>query len=98
MTNYIGKKVLVRGEDCGVFFGELVAKEGNEVELKNSRNIWYWSGANNLDDMAKNGIRNIENSKISVVTDSIVLMGICEIIPCSDKAIKCIEGAPEWKA
>ena len=47
--------------------------------------------------MARDGIKDIKNSKISVKVDSLILTDICEIIPCTEKSIKIIEGAPEWK-
>ena len=47
MTNYVGKKVLVRGVQSGVYFGELVSQDKQEVEMKNARNLWKWSGATN---------------------------------------------------
>ena len=97
MIDLKGKKVIARGINSGVFFGTLVDKNEQEVELKDCRNIWHWVGANNLNEMARNGIKDIKNSKISVKVDSIILTDICEIIPCTEKSIKIIEGAPEWK-
>ena len=35
MNEMIGKKVIVRGESSGVFFGTLVEKNGREVVLEN---------------------------------------------------------------
>ena len=54
MTNFLGKKVLVRGIQSGVYFGELVSQDKQEVEIKNVRNLWRWSGANTLLDLAEN--------------------------------------------
>ena len=96
MTNFLGKKVLVRGIQSGVYFGELVSHDKQEVELKNVRNLWLWSGANTLLDLAKNGAKNTEDCKFSNQVNSIILTDICEIVPCSDKAIKSIEGITEW--
>ena len=41
----IGKKVIVRADRAGVFFGELVEKNGTEVKMKNVRKLFYWTGA-----------------------------------------------------
>lgn len=97
MTNLNGKKVVVRGIQSGVFFGTLVDRNGQEVELSNCRNIWSWDGAANLNQIAVDGIANLENSRISMTVDSIVLTDICEIISLTDKAIKNLEGAREWR-
>ena len=97
MIKYIGKKVLVRGSQSGVYFGELISQDKQEVEMKNVRNLWRWSGANTLLDLAENGAQNTNDCRFSNEVDSIVLTDICEIVPCSDKAIKNIESVPEWK-
>ena len=96
MTNYVGKKVLVRGIQSGVYFGELVSQNKQEVEMKNVRNLWRWSGANTLLDLAENGSRNTDDCKFSNKVESIILTDICEIVPCSDKAIKNIGDVAEW--
>lgn len=96
MTNYVGKKVLVRGIQSGVYFGELVSQNKQEVEMKNVRNLWRWNGANTLLDLAENGAQKPIDCRFSNKVNSIVLTDICEIVPCSDKAIKNIEGVAEW--
>ena len=96
MTNYVGKKVLVRGIQSGDYFGELVSQNKQEVELKNVRNLWRWSGANTLLDLAENGAKNTDDCKFSNQVNSIILTDVCEIVACSDKAIKNIEGVEEW--
>lgn len=96
MTNYAGKKVLARGIQSGVYFGELVSRDKQEVEMKNARNIWYWNGANSLLDLAENGAKNTKEYKFSNQVNSIILTDICELVPCSDKAVINIEGVTEW--
>lgn len=96
MVNYIGKKVLIRGIQSGVYFGELVSRDKQEVEMKNVRNLWKWNGANTLLDLAENGIKKVSDCRFSNFVDSLILTDICEVVPCSDKAIKSIEGVAEW--
>ncbi len=96
MKNYYGEKVLVRGVQSGVYFGTLVERNGQEVEMKDVRNIWWWNGANTLLDLAENGARNTSDCRFSNKVNSIVLTDVCEIVPCSEKAIKAIEGVKEW--
>ena len=97
MKTYIGEKVLVRGIQSGVYFGTLAAREGQECELKNVRNIWKWRGANNLLDMAKNGVDEDSNeNRFSNWVDSLVLTDVCEIVPCTELASKQLEGVKEW--
>ena len=96
MKNYVGKKVLVRGIQSGVYFGELVSQDKQEVEMKDVRNIWRWEGANTLLDLAENGASKPNSCKFSNKVNSLVLTDVCEIVPCSDKAIEKIEGVAEW--
>lgn len=97
METHINKKVIVRADRAGVFYGTLIRKKGSEVELKDCRRIWYWSGAASISELALNGVRNPGDCKFSVTVGSIVILGVIEIIPCTEKAIKCIESVPEWK-
>ena len=96
MTKYVGKKVLVRGIQSGVYFGELVSQNKQEVEMKDVRNLWRWEGANTLLDLAENGVAKPNSCKFSNKVNSLVLTDVCEIVPCSDKAIENIEGVAEW--
>lgn len=96
MKNYYGEKVLVRGDKSGVYFGELVERNGQEVEMKNVRNLWRWEGANTLLDLAENGARKTKSCRFSNKVDSLILTDVCEIVPCSEEAIANIEGVAEW--
>ena len=97
MKENIGKKVIIRGNNSGVEYGELVAREGQEVTLKNARRIWYWDGAASLSQLAKDGTSRPSNCKFTVFVDSITILDAIEIIPCTDKAVKSIEEVREWK-
>lgn len=97
MEKYINKKVIVRGDRSGVFFGTLTAKDGQEVELKHCRRIWYWEGAASISQLANEGVKNPDYCKFTVTVESICILDAIEIIPCTDMAISIIEGAKEWK-
>ena len=93
----INKKVIVRADRAGVFFGTLKSKDGNEVVLTGCRRIYYWSGAYTISELAKIGTKNPENCKFTVTVDEICILGVIEIIPCTDDAIASIEGVKVWK-
>lgn len=95
--NLIGKKVIVRGERSGVFYGTLAEKDGTEVTLEKCRRIWYWDGAASVSQLAVDGVKKPENCKFTVTVDSICILDVVEIIPCTEKACKAIEGVEEWK-
>ena len=97
----IGKKVIIRSSRAGVFFGTLVAKNdtpaGVEVELENSRRIWYWRGAASLSQLATEGTKEPNGCKFTVVVPQHIVTQVIEIIPCTDEAIKSIEGVKVWR-
>lgn len=94
----IGKKVIIRTYSAGVWFGELIQKDRNEVILKNARRMWTWWAKEgiSLSSVAAHGIKE-NKSKIAESIDCVWLEAI-EIIPCSDKAILNIESAQNAKA
>ena len=91
------KKVIIRAEKAGVFFGTLKEKNGNEVTLTDCRRLWYWDGASSISQLAKEGTTAPHNCKFTVWVDEITILGVIEIIPCTEQAIKSIEGVKEWK-
>ena len=97
LSNYIGRKVVIRADRAGVFYGILTAKEGTEVELKDCRRIWYWDGAASISELACTGVTKPNSCKFSVTVSSVIVTGVIEIIPCEDDAIKSIENVPVWK-
>ena len=95
-NDMIGKKVIARGTNSGVFYGTLAEQDGQEVRLTNVRNIWRWSGARCLMDIAKNGVNEPEKCNFSGVLYEIVMTDCIQILPVTDKAENIIEAVPEW--
>lgn len=91
------KKVIIRADRAGVFFGTLKEKNGTEVTLTDCRRLWYWDGAASLSQLAVDGTNNPRDCKFTVTVPEIIITGVIEIILCTDKAIKSIEGVKEWK-
>ena len=93
----IGKKVIVRGQASGVFFGILAEKNEREVKLTDCRRLWYWSGAASLHQLALEGVKNPNDCKFTVTVPEIVILDAIEIIPCTDKAVEVITSTREWR-
>lgn len=93
----LNKKVIVRGDRSGVFFGTLAEKDGREVKLTDCRRIWYWDGAASISQLAKEGVTKPSNCKFTVTIDEIIVMDVVEIIPCTEEASANIEGVREWR-
>lgn len=94
----IGKKVIIRAQGAGVFFGTLVERDGQEVELKDVRRIWRWEGAASLSQLATEGTSNPHGCRFTVIVPSMEVLGVIEVIPCTEQAIESIEGVPTWRA
>lgn len=94
---FIGKKVVVRTKNAGVFFGTLSAIDGEEALIESCRRLWYWSGAASLSQLAEEGVKDPRNCKFTVTVPTIGVRGVIEIIPASAQPVKCIENVSEWK-
>lgn len=101
MEKFIGKKVIIRADRAGVFYGELSAIEplGDKwaAEIKNCRRLWYWDGAASISQLATEGTTSPRECKFTVYVDSMVIAGVIEVLPCTSKAIESIESVKIWK-
>ena len=91
------EKFIVRCYGAGVFYGEIVSRNGQEAELANVRQIWRWSGAASLMQLASEGVKYPRDCKFTVTVEKVVVTQVIEIIPCTDKAIKSIESVEPWR-
>lgn len=99
--NYpINKKVILRTNRAGVFYGTLAEYDevNRTVEIHNCRRLWYWSGACSISQLATDGVKVPSQCKFTVVVPSMQVMEVIEIIPCTDTAIECIESVQVWKS
>lgn len=93
----IGKKVIVRGDRSGVFFGTMTEKDGTEVTLQNCRRLWYWDGAASISQLAAEGTVAPEDCRFAMAVDEIVVLDAVEIDVCTNAAIESIESVEVWK-
>lgn len=91
------QKYIIRGDRSGVFYGEIAAREGREVTIRNCRRLWFWAGAASLSQLAAEGTKRPGACKFTVTVDEITVLDAIEIIPCTETAAACIDGAPVWK-
>ena len=91
------KKVIVRGDRSGVFFGEISERNGREVTLNNVRRLWYWNGAASLSQLAAEGVTKPRDCTFTMTIDEITVLDAIEIIPCTPEAVVSINGVKEWK-
>lgn len=88
---------IIRCDRAGVFFGHVSKRDGDEAVLTDVRRLWYWDGAASLSQMAMEGVRKPHKCKFTVTVPEMTVLGVVELIPCTDKAVKSILGVPEWR-
>ena len=91
------KFVIVRADRAGVFFGKLVNKEGSEVTLNECRKLYYWEGAAAVEQLAIDGVTEPQKCKFTITVENAVILGVIQIIPCTEKAIESLKNVSEWK-
>ena len=90
--------VIIRCTQAGVHAGELVSRKGTEVELKNARRLWYWTGAASLSELAVYGSKNPPNCKFAACVPKHEILDACEVIHCQPAGEKMIREQSEWRA
>ena len=88
---------IIRCDRAGVFFGHVSKRDGAEAVLTDVRRLWYWDGAASLSQLAMEGVKRPENCKFTVTVPEMTVLGVVELIPCTDDAVKSILGVPEWR-
>ena len=96
-NTFVGKKVIVRGDRSGVFFGTLVEKDRREVKLTNCRRLWRWYGGASISQLAAEGTVEPDRCMFTMTVDEVLILDAIEINLCTPKAISSIEGVKVWK-
>lgn len=91
------QKYIFRGDRSGVFYGELGEQNGQTVQIKNARKLWYWEGACAVEQLAYEGTKNPNSCKFTIAVKEIEIYDLIQRIPCTDEAIQSIEAVKEWK-
>jgi len=90
------KKVIVRSNGAGVFFGELKELNGDVATLCNARKLYYWDGAAAVEQLAVDGTQRPDNCKFTVVVDEITVMNVLQVLPCTEKSINSLSNVKVW--
>jgi hypothetical protein len=95
-STLLNQYVMVRTDKAGVFAGTLAKVENDGVELKDARRIWYWEGAASLSELAQKGTSAPSGCRFPQEITQVLLSGVIEIIPITNKARQSIEKVPVW--
>lgn len=91
------QKYIVRCDRAGVFFGEIKERRGDEVTMTNVRKLWYWDGACAVEQLAMEGTKKPADCKFTVTVPEMELIGVIQVLPCTETAVASIEAVREWK-
>jgi hypothetical protein len=72
------------------------SKDGTQAKLKDSRRLWYWSGAASLSQLAVEGTKKPLECKFPVAMPEQEVTGVLEIIPVTAAAKASIDSVPVW--
>ena len=93
----IGRYCMVRTNSAGVFAGIVKSRDGEEVVLTDARRIWYWKGAASLSQLATDGTSQPKQCKFPCPVAEVLLLGVIEVSPITDKARDSIAKVPVWQ-
>ena len=88
---------MVRTLSAGVFFGEIVGRNGQEVVMENARRVWFWAGAATLSQLAMEGTKKPTECKFPCAVSEVTLMEAIEIIPMTEMAVESLRSVLEWR-
>lgn len=91
------QKFIIRCDRAGVFFAEIESRQGDEAQLRNARRLWFWDGAASLSQLAMEGVKRPRSCNFTVTVPSMTVLGVIEVIPCTEDAVRSIEAVTEWK-
>lgn len=91
----LNKKVIIRGDRSGVFFGTLKSLNGQSAELEDCRKIWRWEGAKSVEQISIDGVHS--DSRITQKVSNLIICDVIQILECTEMSISKIENILEWK-
>ncbi len=84
VQDFIGKYVVARSAESGVWLGVLADAEGKAVRLVDGRRAWFWRGAGSCSALAVTGP---QEGKIALPVPDTVVTECCEVLVASDEAV-----------
>jgi len=95
------KFYIIRADKAGVFMGKIAFIEGTTIGINALRRLYYWKGALDVSQLAKQGVTNPNSCKFSEQledTDLSIVTNLIEFHPMTEKAIKSLNSVPAWKS
>ena len=89
------QKYIIRTDRAGVFFAEITDRRGSEIDLANARRIHYWNGASECIQLSQEGYN--KEGRMTMAIPSMTVLGVIEVLPCTESAAANLEAKPIWK-
>ena len=90
--------VIIRSVDSGVWLGNISETSGSTVSMTNARRLWWWEGAATLSQLAMEGTNKPNLCKFPCVVEKVTVLGVCEIIPVTQKALDSLNAVAVWSS
>ena len=93
------KRYIIRCDRAGIFFAHVAEYDPQTATatLTDCRRLWYWDGAASISQIAMDGVKNPNNCNFTVTVPEMIVGGVIELIPCTEKAKNSIDGVKVWK-
>ena len=88
---------VVRGENSGVFFGQITEHCGREVTMRNVRRLWSWEGATDCIQLGAEGVKSPDRCRFTMYAQELVILDAIEIHTCPEAARESLAGVAVWK-
>lgn len=92
LDSTIGRDVVVRSTQSGVWMGRLIAANGHDVRLYGARRLWQWTGATECSGLAVFGPGG---GKIGPAV-SVVVHDAAEVLEATEAAMGRLAAVPVW--
>ena len=95
------KFYIIRAEKAGVFMGKIAFIEGSTIGVNSLRRSYYWNGALDVTQLAKNGVTKPGSCKFSEQlepSDLSIISNFIEFHPMTEAAINSLNNVPVWKS
>ncbi|MDX8383725.1 MAG: hypothetical protein R8M45_06560 [Ghiorsea sp.] len=89
---------MVRTQSAGVFCGFVSEASGTMFTVLNARRMYYWAGAATLSQLSQEGTTKPSECKFPCEVPEVLLLGVLEVIPMTEQAIKSIASVAVWRA
>ena len=95
------KFYIIRANRAGVFMGKIAFIEGTTIGVNSLRRLYYWNGALDVSQLAKQGVTKAGSCKFSEqleASDLSVVTELVEFHPMTEKAVTSLNSVQAWKS